>query len=196
MLIRHCAICGREIQVSLPYSNNYVHYQNKWLCTDCFTATTTPRVLKNDWFKKTKAYVVQEVSKDRLYNYFIKHYNLSSVPSYVFKRLDAIYKGTDKGLAQPIPPNELLDIIERKENYIDSCLRKKGITGIPMINYALTVACGSYKSYKEWRASLLAEQEIARQQAEDRQGYSYTLKGYVPPSQPEKENTFIDLDEE
>lgn len=196
MLIRHCAKCGGEIQVSLPYLPKYVYYKNKWYCTDCFTLITTPRILNNNWFEKTKSFVIQEVSKDKLFKYFIKHYNLSSLPPFVFKRLDNIYKGTDKGLAQPIPPDELLDIIERKENYIDSCLRKKGITGVPMVNYALTVACGSYKSYKEWKASIKAQQEQAKQEAEESQGYSYKLKGYVQPSQPEHDGLFIDFEED
>ena len=193
MLIRHCANCGEEIKVSLPYSSKYVYYQKKWYCTDCFTAMTTPRILKNNWFEKTKEYVLQEVSKDNLFKYFVKHYNLSSIPPYIFKRLDAIYKGTDKGLAQPIPPNELFDIITRRESYIDFCIRKKEITGAARINYALSVACGEYKSYKEWQSSLKAEQEQAKQEAEERQGYHYKLRGYVPPSEPEADNMFISL---
>ena len=197
MLIRHCALCGREIKPSLPYSPTYVYYQKKWYCTDCFTTITTPRVLKNDWFEKTKIFVTQEVSKDNLYNYFIKHYHLSYVPQYIFKRLDEIYKGTYKGLAQPIPPHELLDIIERKENTIDSWIRQKNIKNdTSKITAALTIACNSYKSYKEWQSRIRAEQEEAKEDARERQGHSYKLKGYVPPNEPEKENMFIDFDDE
>lgn len=195
MLTRYCKACGREIKVSLPYDPTaYVYYQKKWYCTDCFTAMTTPRILKNNWFEKTKEFVLQEVSKDNLCQYFMKHYEISKIPNKIFIRLDAIYKGTDKGLAQPIPPHELLDIVERKENYIDSCLRKKGVTGVPMINYALTVACGSYKSYKEWQASVKAKQEQAKQEAEERQGYHYKLRGYVPSDESDCENMIIALD--
>lgn len=197
MLIRHCASCGREIQVSLPYSFQYVYYQKKWYCTDCFTARTTPRILNGDWFNKTKSFVLQEVSKDDLYNYFIKHYKMCSVPKYIFKRLDEIYNGTYKGLAQPIPPHELLDIIERKENKIDAWIRQKNITNdVSKISAALTIACGSYKSYKEWQAKIKAEQEEARQDKKERQGYSYKLKGYTPPRDSEHEPIIIDDEEE
>lgn len=194
MLLRRCAVCGGEIRVDLPYKPSYVYYRKKWYCSECFAATTTPRVLNSNWFAKTRTFVLQEVSKDNLYHYFINHYNLSSIPPFIFKRLDAIYNGTYKGLAQPIPPNELLDIIQRKEDYIDRCLARKNIVGTPSISYALTVACGEYKSYKEWQSSLKAQQEQAKQEAQDRQGYSYTLKGYSV--QPSADNNFIDLDEE
>ena len=204
MLIRRCALCGREIQVSLPYDSTYVYYKTKqkWYHADCFTAVTTPRVLKGDWFNKTKAFVIQEVSKDNLYRYFVKHYYADYVPPYVFKRLDAIYTGKEKGLAQPIPPEELLDIIERKEAYLDKQFIKKGITdSTTKIKYALTTACGAYKSYKEWKAGLEAEQAAAKQASADRQ-YSNayqrlsSVQSAQPTQQVEDDNTFIDFDEE
>lgn len=189
-------MCGERIEVTLPYDYSYVHYRNAWYHTDCFTASTTPRVLKNDWFSKTKDYVQREVSKDNIDRLFKKHYNVSLIPQYIYIKLDSIYKGTFKGLAQPIPPHELLDILERKMDYLDKNATRKNLSGISRINYDLAVACGSYKSYKEWQASLQAEQEQAKQEAEERKGYSYKLRGYVPSEESEKEDTFIDLDEE
>lgn len=196
MLIRHCAKCRREIEVSLPYSFNYVYYQKKWYCTDCFTAITTPRVLKNNWFDKTKEYVLQEVSKDNIDKLFKSHYDVSLIPKYIYIKLDQIYKGVYKGLAQPIPPHELFDILERKMEYLDKNAIKKNLSGISRIDYDLAVAIGSYKSYKEWQASIKAEQEQAKQEAEERQGHHYKLRGYVPPSEPEADNMFISLCED
>ena len=196
MITRYCAFCGKEIQVSIPYNAKYVRYQNKWYCADCFTTITTPRVLSHGWFDKTKDYVVREVSKDDIDKLFKKHYGIDFIPSYIYVKLEAIYKGEYKGLAQPIPPHELLDILRRKMDYLDSNALRKGLTGIPRINYDLAVAMGSYKSYKEWQASVLAEQEEAKRQAEDRQGYSYKLKGYSVQPEPDQDNNFIDLDED
>ena len=198
MLIRRCALCGREIQVSLPYSPTYVFYapKRKWYHSDCFTAITTPRILKNDWFNKTKAYVIQEVSKDNIDKLFKNHYNLSLVPQYIYIELDSIYKGTLKGIAQPIPPHELLDILERKQSYIDKCLLKKNISGVQAVNYALAVAVGSYKSYKEWMAQCAAEREQTKKIAQEHKGKDISLKGYVPPDDPEPENSFVDFDED
>jgi hypothetical protein len=197
MLIRHCALCNKEIQVSLPYDNSYVYYKTKrkWYHADCFTAVATDRILNGGWFGKTKDYVLQEVSKDNIVKLFNKHYNVS-VPNSVFVKLDSIYKGTYKGIAQPIPPHELLDILERKMDYLDRNAIKRNLEGINRVNYDLAVAVGSYQSYKEWRAGLEAEKALAEQEVRKRQSYSYKLKGYVPPNEPEKENMFIFDDEE
>ena len=197
MLIRHCALCNKEIQVSLPYDNSYVYYKTKrkWYHADCFTAIATDRILNGGWFGKTKDFVLQEVSKDNIVKLFNKHYNVN-VPQSVFVKLDSIYKGTYKGIAQPIPPHELLDILERKMDYLDRNAIKKNLEGISRVNYDLGVAVGSYQSYKEWRAGLEAEKALAEQEARSRQSYSYKLKGYVPPNESEKENMFIFDDEE
>lgn len=196
MLIRRCANCGREIQVSLPYSNQYVYYQKKWYCTDCFAVITTPRVLKNGWFEKTKAFVTEAVSKDNIDRLFKKHYDVSLIPQYIYVKLDSIYKGTYKGQAEPISPDELLDILERKMDYLDKNAAKKNLSGVSRINYDLAVAIGSYKSYKEWKTSMLAEQEQAKQVTKDDQAFRYLLNRHVPVSQVVEENNFIDFDEE
>lgn len=196
MLIRHCANCGREIQVSLPYSAKYVYYQKKWYCADCFTVITTPRILNNGWFEKTKVYATQEVSKDNIDRLFKKHYNVSLIPQYIYVKLDSIYKGAYKGQAEPISPYELYDILLRKMDYLDKNAAKKSLTGIPRINYDLAVAIGSYKSYKEWKASVIAEQTQEEQLVQERQSYSYKLKGYVPSSEPEPDDNIIPFDDE
>ena len=198
MLIRKCAKCGREIQVSLPYSFKYVYYKNKWYCTDCFTAITTPRILKNGWFDKTSAYVLQEVSKDDIDRYFKHHYNLSCVPSYIYIKLDSIYKGKYKGLACPIPPDELLDILLRKQNYIDGCLNYKSIDGVGKINYALAVAVGSYDSYKRWKEKNKAEQEKLKKQIEDSKIWKdiFTPNGHVASKDQQEEVNFSEMFDE
>jgi hypothetical protein len=200
MLIRHCALCNKEIQVSLPYDNSYVYYKTKrkWYHADCFTAIATDRIINGGWFGKTKDFVLQEVSKDNLYRFFVKHYQADYIPPNVWKRINGIYNGTEKGLAQPIPPHELLDIIERKESYLDKQFVRKGITdSTQKINYALTTACGSYKSYKEWRAGLEAEQAAAVQAEADRQySAAFTRMTKHHPTESAKEDMFIDLEDD
>lgn len=196
MLIRHCALCGKEIQVSLPYDNSYVYYKtkHKWYHADCFTVVATDRVLKGNWFEKTKDFVLQEVSKDNIVKLFNKHYNINVLQP-TFVKLDQIYKGTYKGIAQPIPPHELLDILERKMDYLDKNAIKRNLEGINRVNYDLAVAVGSYQSYKEWMAKLEAEQAEAEQVAKERQGHSYKLRGYIPPATT-VDDEIIDFDDD
>ena len=92
----------------------------------------------------------------------------------------------------------LLDIIERKESYLDKQFIRKGITdSTQKINYALTTACGSYKSYKEWKAGIEAEQAAAAQAETDRQysaAFTRTTKNH--PTESAKEDMFIDLEDD
>lgn len=187
---KHCYICGEEIQLSLPYSNDYIRYQSKWYCVDCFSKSVSKKVLANDWLGKTKKYVEDTVSKDEIDTFFKTHYNISLIPSYIYIRLESIYKGTYKGLAQPISPYELLDILLQKEEYLDKCIRKKGISGTSAINYVIAVACGMYSSYREWKNQLAAEQaEAERQRANSNVSKAFRLRGYAPPS--ERENYYV-----
>lgn len=188
MLTRICGLCGEQIELSLPYSKKYVFYgtKNKWYHLDCLTAIVTPRTNIGDWIDKTESRVLRLVSMDNVCQLFYKHYNMDYISTRLFKKLDQIYDGTYKGLAQPIPPHELYDILRRKMKYLDSNATYKGLKGEQRVNYDLAVAMGSYSSYKAWLASIKAEQE----QQEELQKQSnadpdrYKLRGYVPPSEP------------
>lgn len=195
MLTRKCAVCGEKIEVSLPYSKQYVYRKPKWYHLDCFTAVTTPRTHVGDWISKTSDFVRSEVSKDNICQLFYKHYNITCISSRLFKKLDQIYNGTYKGLAQPIPPHELYDILIRKMDYLDKNAHYKGLDGEQRANYDLAVAMGSYGSYKAWLTKIEAQQAENDEELKRRQQNPdlYKLRGYVP-SQKSKEEV-IDFDE-
>lgn len=187
-----CAACGREIEVSLPYSGQYIYYnpKKKWFHLNCFKQLSQgKRISVESWEDKTKDYVLCQVSKDRIDALIKKHYN-TSVPQYIYVRLDQIYKGTRKGLAQPIPPHELLDILLRKMHKLDMVAIKKQETdpyfkGIKRFNYDLAVAVNSYQSYKEWLCKQQLEDETTAASVKEIQ--TYTAE-YIPPAQTTEEN--------
>lgn len=195
MLTRKCAVCGKQIEVSLPYSKQYIYRKPKWYHLDCFTAATTPRTHTGDWIAKTSDFVRSEVSKDNICQLFYNHYNISCISSRLFKKLSQIYDGTYKGLAQPIPPHELYDILCRKMNYLDKNAVKKGLDGEQRANYDLAVAMGSYNSYKEFLAKLEAQQKELDEEMAQRVANpsKYKLYGYVPSDKPQEE--LIDYEE-
>ena len=196
MLTRKCARCGETIELHLPYSKSYVYYKTKgkWYHLDCFVDSTSSRVNIKEWVDKTEAFVLSEVSKDKICQLFFHHYDVSSIPVYIFKKLNEIYNGTYKGLAQPIPPHELYDILIRKIDYLDRNAVQKNLDGVSRINYDLAVAMGSYKSYKEWLTKVKAEQ-VTTQEAKRNAAYSELSKprGYVQPDEPREE--LIDYEE-
>lgn len=199
MLTRKCAVCGKEIQLTLPYSKDYIHKKvggtGKWYHLDCFKQTIGPRVKVEDWIAKTSDFVRSEVSKDNICQLFYNHYNISCISSRLFKKLSQIYDGTYKGLAQPIPPHELYDILLRKMDYLDKNAAKKGLVEEQRANYDLAVAMSSYSSYKAWLTKIEAQQaendeEVKRRQADPNR---YKLRGYVPSQKSEEE--LIDYEE-
>lgn len=197
MLTRKCALCGETIELSLPYYGKYVYYKtkSKWYHLDCFTVATTPRINIKDWLDKTEAIVRTEVSKDKIYLLFTKHYNISYISSGIFKKLDEIYKGTYKGLAQPISPEELYDILVRKDKYIQSMFIKRGVEDTGKIHYALAVAMSSYKEYKERMDRIKAEQdeqEVLRKQSSD---FSRVFNVITKPITTESQEESIDYEE-
>lgn len=196
MLTRKCAHCGEKIEVSLPYSGKYIYRKPKWYHIDCFTAISTPRTHVGDWIKKTSDFVLQEVSKDDMCQFFFKHYDVCSIPVRIYRKFDEIYKGTYKGLAQPIPPDELFDILKQKDDYLFQQFRLKGIEGERRIDYALAVAMSSYKSYKAWRTRVEAEQAEAKEKQKQatENPYKYKLWGYVEDLTKPKEE-IIDYEE-
>ena len=199
MLTRKCAVCGEKIEVSLPYSGKYIHKKvstvGKWYHLDCFKQTIGPRVKVEDWISKTSDFVRSEVSKDNICQLFYKHYNITCISSRLFKKLDQIYNGTYKGLAQPIPPHELYDILIRKMDYLDKNAHYKGLDGEQRANYDLAVAMGSYGSYKAWLTKIEAQQAENDEELKRRQQNPdlYKLRGYVPSQKPKEE--VIDFDE-
>ena len=197
MLKRKCALCGKEIQLTLPYSKKYIYYatKKKWYHLDCFTVVTTPRTHVGDWISKTSDFVRSEVSKDNICQLFYKHYNITCISSRLFKKLDQIYNGTYKGLAQPIPPHELYDILVRKMDYLDKNAHYKGLDGEQRANYDLAVAMNSYGSYKSWLTKIEAQQAENDEELKRRRQNPdlYKLRGYVPSQKPKEE--VIDFDE-
>ena len=196
MLIRKCALCGEKIEVSLPYSKKYVYYKPKakWYHLDCFTVVTTPRTHVGDWISKTASYVLSEVSKDNIYNWFVNHYDVSAVPKRVFQKLDEIYKGTYKGLAQPIPPHELYDILVRKDDYLFSIFNKRNIVDIHRVDYALAVAMSSYKSYKAWLSQAQAEQAAAEERRKGDANFSKVFRIISQTPSASNQDEYFDLE--
>ena len=191
MLTRKCALCGEEIHLTLPYSNQYIYYKSKkkWYHVGCFTTVLTPKMKLEDWIDKTRDTVLTLVSKDDVCQWFMHHYEVCLIPSRVFVKLDSIYNGTFKGLAQPIPPNELMDILKYKDDYIFRQFKTKGIEGVGRIDYALVVAMSSYKAYKQMIVKTKAQEAELDKELKDRMANpnKYKLWGYVPSDKPKEE---------
>lgn len=110
----------------------------------------------------------QKQAKDNIYNFMLDNYEVTSVPKYVFIKLNSIYSGTFSGMNSGILPTELLDMWERKLPYLNKIAHNNITKGKKMeqsqrISYDLSILINKYDSYKNWKRN----QEILEQEQKE-----------------------------
>lgn len=173
---RNCAVCKGKIAINGVDRSNCIYFQRKWYHKQCFTDFG---LTQNDkkWEKALENYEtlcvntdqhIREMDvKDQIYRHMLEHYHMTFIPSYVFVRLNSLYDGSMKGLAQPIPPEHLLDMWQQKQKWLDKHYQKqkKHIDGVQRICYDLAILAGKYGSYLSWLDKHTAEAQQARERA-------------------------------
>lgn len=192
-----CAHCKGDVIISLPYSGESIKKASKWYHTDCFKETLKPksRINVESLIEKTKPLVEEAYWKHWIYNLLVSHYRCAYVPDYIFVKLQSIYEGTHKGLAIPIPPEDLADMFNQQMDYLDKLAAAKGINGIPRFNYDLKVLMNKYDSYRNWKAQKNAEiqeQIEAAKESKKSIGYRYD---YIPTYNNNQNNISDILDD-
>lgn len=107
--------------------------------------------LNNDAVKQ-----VQRIRDESNLNAYLKEtYNLSTISSDIWRRLDSVYKGTYKGLDMPIPVEHLSFMWREKQYvlnkmYIRNIAKGKDFSKEGRLVYDLAVLVGQYEKYLEW----------------------------------------------
>lgn len=175
MITYKCFICKKE-HIVPPYSGTFVFYQNKPFCVDCLIDKRTNKRTKVDkWLplvddinskinvfkKETENRIHDRVTLDKICEHIDTYYSPSFIPKHFFTKLACIFDGNYKGLRQPIPPDDLLNMWQQKQNWLDKTALKKWGSNQPepigRINYDLAILLGKYSSYLEWKAQKEAE---------------------------------------
>lgn len=168
-LIRKCKICKVQMPLDESIKGKAIRYENSWYHLDCFINICESRIKRKGhdpkWdvalseipqlIKMTNDFLDDYVVKDKIYRHILSAYNLSMCPAYIFTKLDGIYEGTLKGIAQPIPPSHLLDMWIQKQKWLDKHAEQKkskgdNMTGVSRVVYDLAILCGKYGDYKKW----------------------------------------------
>lgn len=168
-IIRICNKCKEKILLNTSQKDKVVHYCGKWYHLDCFINDCTFKVKRKNhdekWdyaienlakiIKDTNDFLDEYEIKDQIYRHILSAYHLSNCPQYIFTKLNGVYKGTLKGIAQPIPPTHLLDMWKQKQKWLDKQAERKNskgdnLVGMKRVVYDLAVLCGKYGDYKKW----------------------------------------------
>lgn len=184
-IIRKCNICKQNIILD---QDNVVYYKERYSHFDCYVnyklsmkrnKLTKDEIIKNtidiqnDGNKTIKNIII----KEQLCKWLQYNYNIVSLPNYFFIKLDSVYNGTYKGLLRGIPPEDLLDMWQRKKKELDNIANKnksKGnqINGIGRLQYDLAIIISKYDSYLNWKEKQkIFEQEQNKliQESQDKQ---------------------------
>lgn len=203
-----CNTC-KAVLVASPYDNSFVWYDGQYFCVECLIKKrTSTRTKKDRWqpeeanekikilINQTQKHLHSIVSKDALYDYLDAYYSPSFVPKKFYEKMASIFDGTYKGLKVPVPPEDLLDMLQQKQSYLEKQAIKKWGDNPPepmsRINYDIAIVISRYDRYLAWRNEKEAEQKALEQQLQSQckvQTATHTPK----PQQNNKKETEIDI---
>lgn len=118
-----------------------------------------------EWSKK---HVTELIEKDKLFKWIQRKYDIVTMPSGIFTRLEAVFSGTYRGMSRGIPPMDLLDIWQRKWNdmiktYSYNVSIGKQMDNISRVYYDLAIVLSKSDSYYRWKEKQSQKQEEIRE---------------------------------
>lgn len=181
---RKCKHCKEKIIFDSDNIDQVIRYDKACYHYDCFIDLCQSRMKKSNVSPKwgmaldslqsiqdeTKEFFadILDSPKDKLYRFLLATYNTTTIPSYVFQRLQEIYDGKYKGASRAIPPEDLLDMWTQKQKtgYLEKIRARNVVLGKDMephekIMYDLAVLLGKYDDYLRWKAQQhIIEQDV------------------------------------
>ena len=181
MIERKCAECGNIVQIDKENSHHAIHYKSKFYHFECFgslcdTKIQSKRTEKSwtvikeqidDLVVATTEEQRSVVAKDDLCKWISDKYGLSFISQRLYMKLASIYDGTYRGLAYPIPAEELCD--EWQFYWQDLCdIRQyKSMFGEQAVNYDLAILLSKNSEYRAQKQREIVAREVQKQQREE-----------------------------
>lgn len=173
-LKRKCDCCKETISINKDTVDDAIFYDKKYYHRKCFIDICNKRanmkrvnvaekwqwVLRNikNIEAKSNNYCLDALYKEEINQFILEEYDLTIIPSNVWKKLSNIYMGTWKGMSIGISPEELIDMWKRKIGYLNKVANQKITKGTQIssdqrINYDLSILINKYDGYKKWKES-------------------------------------------
>lgn len=168
-----CVKCCDNKEITVRNLDNFVYYDKKYYCKDCFYKLCNEKLLSKRTKHEKWGNALKNIDslnmnaksqlhiayyKDQLYQFLMSTYNITVIPNNVFTRIDQVNKGTYKGMMKKgISYEELLDMWQRKLHFLKkNAVRQKEMNrGINdphnQIIYDLAILVGKYDSYCRWK---------------------------------------------
>jgi hypothetical protein len=171
--MRKCKECKEYITLETEWDST-IYVSNAFHHINCFKNKMLNKKIRrpseealdikiNELRLSSDEYIYKTMAKSHLYKYLCDAYGVVMLPTYVYQKMEGIFNGTWKDMSCPIPPEHLLDMFQRKQDWLNKIYHKDNIDGIGRINYDLSVLIGKYRSYLDW----LGKKEIENKQAQN-----------------------------
>ena len=177
---RLCCECKKKIEFDRGNYQQIIRFEKQYYHHDCFLNACERKSKKTNalpkWGKaldcidtikaETSQFLEREFCKDDIFKFIVTNYDIMVVPPNIFTKLEDIYNGRWKGLACCIPPEDMLDMWQRKMDYLIKVKMKNVTLGKEMdaaqqINYDISVLINKYDSYLKWKEqNKIIEQEV------------------------------------
>ena len=195
---RKCGCCGEDLYINKQNIDDAIYYDKKTYHSRCFINICQKRIANKradvsakwtlaynniDAVKKdTYLHLAVAIEQDEIFEFIKDTYDLTTIPTTVWQKLNNIYNGTFKGMSVGISPSDLLDMWKRKIDMLNGIAKNNEIKGIHMqpdqrLSYDLSILVNKYDSYLRWKEKqkiLEAEKETEKSQNIVSQSIGYT----------------------
>jgi len=149
-----------EVDKFVIYKNNE-YYHN-----DCFIEIINKKkkklsqeeisIMIKELQEKNKDKIKDIVDKNHLFEYITRKYELIYKPKYIYIKFEQVFNGSYKNLSESVSPEDLLDMWQRKEGYLDRTNQwkiSKGevMEGLGRMWYDLAIVLSKLSSYRKWK---------------------------------------------
>jgi hypothetical protein len=164
-------ICGQCHDKVILEQNDFIYFKEKYYHPNCFItqllskkrnpptveiATELANQLKYE--SANNPIIIDIIDKSHLYQYLQKTYSAVYMPKFIYQKFSDIFNGTYKNImnGQGIPPCDLLDMWERKQNFLNKTRawnesKGKVMETLQLIQYDLAIIMSKYDSYLKWK---------------------------------------------
>ena len=161
---RKCAYCHDEVFLE---KTRFVFCKKQYFHYECFVEKLTKskknvcsleRAIEVADKAMVQGYADSEniLFKEKLYKFIQQKYDINILPSFYFRKLQAVFSGEYKTMKRGIPPEDLLDMWKRKSDSLDKTYMYNRAKGNSMdrtgrINYDLAILLSMSDSYYDWK---------------------------------------------
>lgn len=178
-MIKKCATCKKELKIDRINFDQYILFEGKSYCHDCFVETAEKRSKRKGAAQEKWLQALQNIDEiqtetdktvehifqiDDIYQYVIKTYMLTNFPNQIFTTLNDIESGAYKTLVKGIPLDDFLDMWKTYQMELDAIANYKTFTTlVGRIMYDIAVLVGKSNDYYAKKRKLDASRAEMKQ---------------------------------